>query len=136
MTVCESAGQDHAFAQAIDVAVAQLQSERQDGLGFVGKSVSTGLDRLGSSTESDGYGSDTSMTREIMGEATESRTMSGVDFDEWMQTHAVLETEQPADDEHYDDGDDDVCEQNVDVRAAWVDAKREWADSAVSGEET
>ncbi|KAJ2532599.1 hypothetical protein GGH20_001063 [Coemansia sp. RSA 1937] len=136
MTVCESAGQDHAFAQAIDVAVAQLQSERQDGLGFVGKSVSTGFDRLGSSTESDGYGSDTSMTREIMGEATESRTMSGVDFDEWMQTHAVLETEQPADDEYYDDGDDDVCEPNVDIRAAWVDAKREWADSAVSGEET
>ncbi|KAJ2502424.1 hypothetical protein GGH96_001087 [Coemansia sp. RSA 1972] len=134
MTVCESAGPDPAFAQAIDVAVAQLQSGRQDGQGFVGKSVPTGLDCVGSSTESDGYSSDTSMTREIMGEATESRTMSGVDFDEWMQAHAVLETEQPADDEYYDN--DDECELEAEVCAAWVDAKREWAGSAVSGEET
>ncbi|KAJ1855483.1 hypothetical protein LPJ76_003246 [Coemansia sp. RSA 638] len=134
MTVCESVGQDYAFAQAIDVAVAKLQSERQDGLGFASKSVSTGLDRVESSTESNGYGSDTSMTREIMGEATESRTVSGVDFDEWMQTHAVLETEQPVDDEYYDD--DDGCEPETDVRAAWMNAKREWADTSMSGEET
>ncbi|KAJ2819178.1 hypothetical protein IWW50_005552, partial [Coemansia erecta] len=130
--------QDHAFAQAIDMAMTKLQGERQSGLGFADDTGSAAKvmpgfsGDVGSACESDGYCSDTSMTREIMGEVTESRTVSGVDFDEWMQAHAVLEAEPTQehvfykdDDEYYNE--DEYDEEQGDVRAAWMDAQRQWA---------
>ncbi|KAJ2318490.1 hypothetical protein IWW51_005097, partial [Coemansia sp. RSA 2702] len=111
------------FSQAIDQAMSKLQAEQQSGLGFADGEADA---------QSDGYCSDANMTCEIMGEGTESRTLSGVDFDEWMQAHAVLEEEmgdKDGDDEDYGDNDEDgegSGDESLDVQSAWESAQKAW----------
>ncbi|KAJ2847738.1 hypothetical protein IWW36_003697 [Coemansia brasiliensis] len=65
--------------------------------------------------ESDGYDSDANYT------------LSGVDFDEWMQEHGVLDCEQDEymDGEYYSDSDNNEVDP-ADIKEAWQNACKEW----------
>ncbi|KAJ2716679.1 hypothetical protein H4R19_000514 [Coemansia spiralis] len=117
----------HDMASAITRAVEMLTEEQRAGLGFADNAG----DRGACSDDSD-----LDITREVMGaDMTESRTVSGADFDAWMSAHAVLEADEPQTEDDYGgyndiDADELVDQVPLDVQSAWAAAQRTWSGGA------
>ncbi|KAJ2831063.1 hypothetical protein GGI24_001711 [Coemansia furcata] len=106
--------QSQMLAQAIEDAMASLTQQRVDG-------VDSDVDILSSEDEA----VDDGMTREIMGpEYTENLTLSRVDFDEWMSTHAELEEEE--EEEEYSPDDEHEAPPLADVHDKWQADRVAW----------
>ncbi|KAJ2770806.1 hypothetical protein IWQ57_002489 [Coemansia nantahalensis] len=125
------------IASAISRAVEALAEEQRAGLGFADDgSADPGSGECGAYPGD----SDSDITREVMGEdLTESRTVSGVDFDAWMRAHAVLEEDGPqAVGEHGDCNDSEYDDMEAldphEIQRAWVAAQRAWNGSGTGTE--
>ncbi|KAJ2812239.1 hypothetical protein H4S07_001535 [Coemansia furcata] len=106
--------QSQVLAQVIEDAMASLTQQRVDG-------VDSDVDILSSEDEA----VDDGMTREIMGpEYTENLTLSRVDFDEWMSTHAELEEEE--DEEEYSPDDEHESPPLANVHDKWQADRMAW----------
>ncbi|KAJ1739658.1 hypothetical protein LPJ78_004816 [Coemansia sp. RSA 989] len=62
-------------------------------------------------------------------ESDANHTLSGVDFDEWMREHGVLDCDPESMDEQYDSDSDDSDESPEDIQKAWQSACREWQEA-------
>ncbi|KAJ2832975.1 hypothetical protein FBU31_001988 [Coemansia sp. 'formosensis'] len=94
--------------------MASLTQQRVDG-------ASSDVDILSSEDEA----VDDGITREIMGpEYTENLTLSRVDFDEWMSTHAELEEEE--EEEEYSPDDEHEAPPLADVHDKWQADRMAW----------
>ncbi|KAI9503807.1 hypothetical protein GGI25_005791 [Coemansia spiralis] len=135
--------QSFAISMAVSQAVETLQQEHQGGFGFSamddvdyasGNYVDKDIDM--ESDQGLGDDEDIGMTQEVMGpDFAENSTDSATGFDQWMATHATLDSGNVEDLEYEDcgsAGEDENTES--DIRSAWQNAKQKWSsdDKAIS----